>query len=772
MKFFSSIKLAIVNIVLFMILVVFGTIAQIYWGSLEAQEKIFRAFFIFWQFDFLPKEVPVFPGGYAIGVLFALNLFSSMLTFSGKRLGIYLIHFGILFLLVGEVLSGIFSSESFLSLKVGEKKSVGNQAPFQVELVEFRQELHPGTNIPKHYSSYLLVFTPEGKLLRVAFISMNQPFRFLGQTLYQAGFTEDESILKVVSNPFALSPYLSCLLVLLGFLTHFFTRFFVSRRVQIAVACMVFLPIFANAASLQYLPVQQDGRIKPLDTVARNSLLMLHGSQSLKYEQQTIAPIDWLLDVLMNSKKSKEMKLIRVENLDLLRLLESKSNARAYYSISELQPKFNDLFALSSLALQIEEKARDSFQRAVITLWQQIEIYLRLANSFWIAEITNIPEEFLDFQNHYSDPWHQERYQFLSNVAYFQMIPFEGQWLNMGEALLSSDKDKRLLGPIEKFVRLISDYQQGNPISILKPSSKISFEVFFNRLQPFYIGIFCYLSAILLSAILKNKIPLWVFVGGFLIHTFGLFARMYLEGRPPVTNLYSSALFVGWAAVLMSLGIEFFYRNRLGLIAGAVVGSLTLLIAHHFSFTSDTMQPLRAVLNSNFWLSTHVVAITLGYSATFLAGTFGTIWILGTLFSRKFSGGRTLETLVYGIICFSAFFSFLGTVLGGFWADQSWGRFWGWDPKENGALLIILWNLLILHARLGGLIQARGLMVLSVFGNVVTAFSWFGVNFLSIGLHSYGFTSGSFLLLFLFVLSQGVVVALGGFVKKSLIVSG
>jgi hypothetical protein len=106
-------------------------------------------------------------------------------------------------------------------------------------------------------------------------------------------------------------------------------------------------------------------------------------------------------------------------------------------------------------------------------------------------------------------------------------------------------------------------------------------------------------------------------------------------------------------------------------------------------------------------------------------------------------------------------FSFVGTVLGGIWADQSWGRFWGWDPKENGALIIVLWNALILHARWGGLVKERGLMNLAIFGNIVTSWSWFGTNMLGIGLHSYGFMDAAFHWLLLFVGSQCVLVSLG-----------
>ena len=117
--------------------------------------------------------------------------------------------------------------------------------------------------------------------------------------------------------------------------------------------------------------------------------------------------------------------------------------------------------------------------------------------------------------------------------------------------------------------------------------------------------------------------------------------------------------------------------------------------------------------------------------------------------------------IIYAIVCFATLFSFVGTVLGGIWADQSWGRFWGWDPKENGALIIVLWNALILHARWGGLVKERGLANLAVVGNIVTSWSWFGTNMLGIGLHSYGFMDSGFKWLMAFIGSQLLLIGLG-----------
>jgi ABC-type transport system involved in cytochrome c biogenesis permease subunit len=249
----------------------------------------------------------------------------------------------------------------------------------------------------------------------------------------------------------------------------------------------------------------------------------------------------------------------------------------------------------------------------------------------------------------------------------------------------------------------------------------------------------------------------------WVIHTFGLVFRMYLEGRPPVTNLYSSAIFIGWAAVILGMVLEKIYHDGIGCVVAAFAGFITQIIAHNLALGGDTMEMMRAVLDTNFWLATHVVTVTLGYASTFVAGFLAIIYILRGVFTTTLSveTAKSLARMVYGVVCFATLFSFVGTVLGGIWADQSWGRFWGWDPKENGALLIVLWNATILHARWGGLVRERGLMNLAVFGNIVTSFSWFGVNMLGIGLHSYGFTDAAFKWLILFIATQVALIFLG-----------
>jgi ABC-type transport system involved in cytochrome c biogenesis permease subunit len=247
------------------------------------------------------------------------------------------------------------------------------------------------------------------------------------------------------------------------------------------------------------------------------------------------------------------------------------------------------------------------------------------------------------------------------------------------------------------------------------------------------------------------------------VHTVGLAARIWLQGRPPVTNLYSSAVFVGWASALLGLAAERVHRRGFAAAAAAAVGFTTLVIAQHLTASGDTLEMMRAVLDSNFWLATHVVCVTIGYSSTFLAAALGVAWVVRKQLVRGADAEATkaLVSLTYGVICFSLLFSFVGTMLGGIWADQSWGRFWGWDPKENGALLIVLWNAFILHARWGGYARERGVMLMAVFGGIITSLSWFGVNMLGVGLHSYGFMDKAFWWLLAFAVSQLAVILAG-----------
>jgi ABC-type transport system involved in cytochrome c biogenesis permease subunit len=223
--------------------------------------------------------------------------------------------------------------------------------------------------------------------------------------------------------------------------------------------------------------------------------------------------------------------------------------------------------------------------------------------------------------------------------------------------------------------------------------------------------------------------------------------RCIIMQRPPVGNLYDTIIFIGSSVVLLALLVEWMTKRRFALGIAPILGTALIVLARRYELgdAKDHMDPLVAVLDSNFWLTTHVITITLGYSAgllsAFLSAGFVLLCGLGLDGDDK-DLRRALTRAVYGMLCLTLFLSLVGTVLGGIWANYSWGRFWGWDPKENGALLIVLWTLAILHARLGGYLREWGLHLAAIFTAIVVTFSWWHVNFLGVGLHNYGFTAG------------------------------
>jgi ABC-type transport system involved in cytochrome c biogenesis permease subunit len=295
-------------------------------------------------------------------------------------------------------------------------------------------------------------------------------------------------------------------------------------------------------------------------------------------------------------------------------------------------------------------------------------------------------------------------------------------------------------------------------------------DLFLNALVLFLIGTISSLAMWVLSQSPLAKGFYWVTltttVIAVLMCVVAIVMRCIIMQRAPVGNLYDTVIFIGTTGVIISLLIEWISRNRFSLGLSPVLGTILILLARRYEVgdAGDHLDPLVAVLDSNFWLSTHVISITLGYTSGLLAAMLSCAYVLMrglNLDGENKELRRSLTKAVYGCICLTVFLSLVGTVLGGIWANYSWGRFWGWDPKENGALMIVLWTLAILHARLGGIIKDWGLHFSSLFTACVVAFSWWHVNFLDTGLHSYGFTADKKSTVFIFYGTIMVVILYG-----------
>jgi ABC-type transport system involved in cytochrome c biogenesis permease subunit len=568
---------------------------------------------------------------------------------------------------------------------------------------------------------------------------------------------------------------------------------------------------------------------------------------------------EWLLEVCFKPEVADTRYAFLIHHPDLISELKlgdkgvEKSGLR-YYTYQDIEPMVSEIFTQAGTASQVESAKQTPYQKQVIKLANGLNIYQRLKNSIEPTGTTNFVQLLADYQAALPAGVASMRaqqtggavdqaaldkfmaiarkFEAAANESYPRLVPPPNPsqdreaWSNVGASLLGTIRDQQIPAAVSFYARIADGYAKGDAAEFnsavagyknwlakdfSKEAGKGRAEYYYNRVKMFLHATIIYIFAFVLAGGALLTIGSWPAASeslrrsafyliclAFLVHTAGLIFRMALEGRPPVTNLYSSAIFIGWGTCVLGLILERIYKVGLGSAMAGVSGFVTLLIAHNLALGGDTMEMMRAVLDTNFWLATHVVVVTLGYAATFVAGALAMKYVVLGIFTRvlnlKIGGtdaavsgsaapqaraatvqsatksgaqeggiefGKALTKMVYAIVCFATLFSFVGTVLGGIWADQSWGRFWGWDPKENGALLIVIWNALILHARWGGLVKERGLMNLAIFGNVITAWSWFGTNMLGIGLHSYGFMDAAFKWLMLFFAMNVTLIGLG-----------
>jgi ABC-type transport system involved in cytochrome c biogenesis permease subunit len=746
--------------------------------------------------------------------------------------------------------------------------------PYSIDLIKFTHARYKGTDIPKDFSSHIRIRNPGLREDREALIYMNNPLRYGGETYYQGGFLDQDSgtILQVVRNPAWLTPYLACVVVGAGLLVQFSMRFFLflknpsrnrssfrtgtpesagatfamkrpsseGRQKQYFSWIILALvgtwivsgfrspknPTEFNLDEFGRLPVLANGRIQPIDSFARNSLLAIHGTQTVRpstndpTQKRILSAREWLLELMTHPEQADKRRIFRLENMDLRNLLGAREGRFGQIAFDEIEPKMGEITREARQISELEQETgresqlRNGYEKDVMHLYQSLILYKRLKNAIQPEDAGDMNAELKAFRDSLpramaviqkalpGDYSHSKtnvdvqrlslfmkRYLEMTQWGHPMLIPppnpetDRDAWSNVGTNLLLAVRSGEFHPAIEHFAEMASSFRDNEPVkfnravagyrdwliqnSLEKEVAKGTNEFLFMQLEPFYKTMFVYLIALLLACGYWLRFSPWLRISAyrllilaFVLHTVGLAFRMWLEGRPPVTNLYSSAVFVGWGAVLLGIILERLYPEGIGTATAGCIGFITLIVAHNLALGGDTMEMMRAVLDTNVWLATHVVIINIGYAATALAGFLGLIYVTRGFFTQRLSprSAKGLVQMTYGTTCFATLFTFVGTVLGGLWADQSWGRFWGWDPKENGALLIVLINAVILHARWGGLIQDRGLMGFVIVGNIATAWSWFGTNMLGVGLHSYGFMNKGFQWLVLFVVSQVVFI--------------
>jgi ABC-type transport system involved in cytochrome c biogenesis permease subunit len=562
------------------------------------------------------------------------------------------------------------------------------------------------------------------------------------------------------------------------------------------------------------LPVAYQSRVKPFDSLARSTLALLSHRQTFKFnladkDERSKPATQWLLELVTNPEKSRDYQVFRIDNLDAIKSLGLERNEFSRYSLKDLTKQIDNYTKLVG-DLKKKKTGLEPFEREISKLDTRAQTYLLVQHAFFDPGLRMPTKEEFDRNREVVGKELmalREKLEMVSAVSQemrdkemkpplavpdgdrdWQTYTDENLQLFLSSIRERIDEQSSDVKPAAvklhaifaaykakdaaAFNQAVADYRDylaANPPKEYDAGRR-DLETYLNQADPFFWASYLYLTAFVVAVFAWlgwskafNRTALAMIVAVFVYHTASLILRMYVTERPPVTNLYSSAVFIGWAAVLLGILLEAVYKIGVGNIMASIAGFGSLQIAYLLTRQGDTIESLEAVLDTQFWLTTHVVCVTLGYATTFAAGLLGLIYLVLGIVTRALTPkvSKLLARMVYGSLCFALFFSFVGTVLGGLWADDSWGRFWGWDPKENGALIIVLWNALVLHARWDGMIKDRGLAVMAVAGNITTSWSWFGVNQLGVGLHSYGFSAELLALLFWFVTASAAIVAIG-----------
>ena len=595
-------------------------------------------------------------------------------------------------------------------------------------------------------------------------------------------------------------------------------------------------------AAFQTLPVQDGGRVKPIDTLAGFQLLKFNGKRTLGTEgfavEDRMGPAVWMLDCFLFPEQAKRYECFIVQDEAVTQAvglaIEGKKK-RDRYSYNELAAVKETLTSRAALAFRKNAKERNRLERQVLILWNNFVEFedLTRVGSFagnalptssipWISALyggqdVELPiflskaQAFMDsrsspdddpkwraFQEHYAEivGRHNAGMGMIPPVESAQEAPAWLAWPEISSRALSGEtamaQHLPVLESLGRFVsakgdpaQLTERFQEFHTLITERASARgeyamVPAEVKFYQYDFFYRALYCFVAGFLLVAISwlgartdERGLPKggrwwvrasWVFTSfGTLLLVAGITYRCVLRSRPPISTLYETILFIAAVIVLIALFMEWFTRRRIALAVGAFLGALGMFIAGKYELreaatAGDTMPALQAVLDTNFWLATHVTTINMGYAAGLLCAGLGHVWLLLHFLGKK-AASVEVHRMMYGVLLFSLLFSVVGTILGGVWANDSWGRFWGWDPKENGALLICIWELMILHARMGGFIRPFGFALMNIALGMVVATSWWGVNLLGVGLHSYGFTEGvGFWLMVFYGLELGIML--------------
>ena len=508
------------------------------------------------------------------------------------------------------------------------------------------------------------------------------------------------------------------------------------------------------------IPLQDEGRIKPLDTFARNHLLAFYGKRSIK--ELDMGATDWIINLILNPENGRDQKIFNIRNPEVASSLFLDWTNEHKYSFNQITPGLSEQSSMLEMIDQKDASDRTVYEKQLYEISRNI---LRFEEISYLKALKFIPPS----NNSESGEWLSPFDFILKGIPANENQEAILNSLQMYLANRLAGNDLEMSSALNRYEMALSTFQGINvKVDNLKK------ETWMNRVNLFYISLGLYLlSFIFLSIswmikpILLNRVAYLLLISGTVIHGYGIFLRMQIMERPPVTTLYESVIFVSLIIMALAVLLEYFRKDGLGIFVGSVSGSVLHYVGFSYAADGDTLGMLVAVLNSNFWLATHVTTITIGYGASLMAGCVGHLYLIQEIRGVNSASLKSIFNNLFGITLLALFFTLFGTILGGIWADQSWGRFWGWDPKENGALLIVLWQLMMIHMRLSGLAKPKEFALGMALNNIIVALAWFGVNLLQVGLHSYGFDDGVARNLFMFIGFE-IIFCLGTYYWPSL----
>jgi ABC-type transport system involved in cytochrome c biogenesis permease subunit len=561
-----------------------------------------------------------------------------------------------------------------------------------------------------------------------------------------------------------------------------------------------------STATFRQIPILHEGRVKPMDSFARTLLLALYGKTALPDRSAVSWLMELLFDPQTSYQRRvfsisnpevvnavglswrsehiysfNELSKALQANQDIIQSLEGVQDSQrtpaqqqllelylktlTYVIVSEslslIQPRFTiddqlladrlhlpkdkeltflDLMPHETELFTIISKKHNELNQLKEKSFAVLALnYMQISQQRRATIFRIIPPQWQNDGDNWSAPWETLREDRRSP----QTTEYMELWKKLAFAYTHHDRSAWNLVATQT---LDKAYQiAGDHASVFHQK----LEVLYLQAKPFEVALYIYIASfvLLMMALLSRqrvfyRVAALMVLSGVVLHVIGISLRIVIMNRPPVATLYETTIFVSLISVILALLFERKYKDGTCIIVGAIIGIVLLFISTRYAADGDTMEMLVAVLNTNFWLATHVVAITIGYGCSLVAGMLGHVYLINKLMRPKATVAQNniLNTML-GVSLIALFFALLGTILGGIWADQSWGRFWGWDPKENGALLIVLWLLFLLHGRIAHVLTPLGFASITALTNVIVAISWFGVNLLSVGLHSYGYTN-------------------------------